>query len=115
MKMIRKFLCITCVLAFALCAMLLSERADFEYGANAKASQIAVRAPRSLRQDAQPSDDFFEDSGETDEEWMRGWEQALAEGDADLCFADASEDEMIFGFDFGDIGCIGFDVDMEAI
>ena len=115
MKMIRKFLCITCVVALALCAMLVSERADFECGANAMASQTAVRAPRALREDVLPSDGFWEDSGETDEEWLQGWERALAidEGDVNLSFADASEDEMFFDFDFGDIDWNGFDMDMD--
>ena len=108
MRMIRKIFCITCVLALALCAVLLPERhAESDFDAKAGMSRTAVRTPRTLREGVQTVDTFFADSGESDAEWQKSWEWALAIDDGE----DAEEVE----FDFDAIDWSDFDVDMEFI
>ena len=106
--MIRKMLCISCVLALVLCAALLPERYEkMDSAADTGVSRPAVRTPRALREAPSSGDMFITESNESEAEWKLSWERALSIGDG--------EAEEAADLDLADFDWSGFGADMGAI
>ena len=104
--MMNKIFSIVC--ALALCIMPFSESQEgFDRDVEIEFSQSAARAPRALREDVHPADLFYEDTGESEEEWEQGWKQVLA--------LYAEEEAEAFAFDSDDADWDDFGWNMEAI
>ena len=98
--MMYKIFSIAC--ALVLCAMPLSEG---QQGLDSNADVVLSRDV--MREDIHAAELFYEDTGESEEEWERGWMRALALRDA--------EEEKPFAFDYDDADWGDFDWDWEVI
>ena len=106
--MTRKILNIVCVLVLLVCAMVLANQV---FGSE-------VMLDSAVGEEVPFASDFTFDGGESEEEWLYNWEQALAMGGvSDFDVMSAGEDAFEFGFgDFSwDAGWDMVGQDLSAI